>query len=108
VKEYKEDDDPINLKIPVTKEDHVVEGLMIELDVYENSTRTHKVNIGTEENPKFANNGDYWNEEIVEMIVDLLRKYHDLFPTTFSEMKGITREIREMKISLNPSVNLVK
>jgi len=32
------------------------------------------VNIGTKENPKFTNIGDYWNEEIVETIVDLLRK----------------------------------
>jgi hypothetical protein len=32
-KEDKEDDDLINLKIPVTKGDHVVEGLKIELDV---------------------------------------------------------------------------
>jgi hypothetical protein len=69
---------------------------------------THKVNIGTKENPKFTNIGDYWNEEIVETIVDLLCKYHDLFSTTFSEMKGITREVREMNISLNPFVNLIK
>jgi hypothetical protein len=42
------------------------------------------VNIGTKDNPKFTNIGDYWNEETVEKIVDLLREYQDLFPTTFS------------------------
>jgi hypothetical protein len=52
----------------------------------------HKVNIGTEDKPKFENIGDYWNEETVENIVDLLREYHDLFLTTFLEMKGIVGE----------------
>ena len=30
----------------------------------------------------------------------MLRQYNDLFPTTFTEMKGIARELREMKIPL--------
>ena len=50
------------------------------------------------EKPKFANIGDYWNDEIVEKIGDLLCEYHDLFPTTFSEMKGIAGELGTMKI----------
>ena len=40
-----------------------------------------KVNIGLPENPKFANIGDYWDEEIVRKIIDLLHEYQDLFPT---------------------------
>jgi hypothetical protein len=39
--------------------------------------------------PKFVNIGDYWNDETVEKIVDLLHEYQDLFLTMFSEMKGI-------------------
>jgi hypothetical protein len=46
--------------------------------MYEKPLRIHKVNIGTEENPKFVNIGDYWNEETIENIVDLLREYQDL------------------------------
>jgi hypothetical protein len=46
------------------------------------------VNIGIEEKPKFANIGDYWNDETMEKITDLLHEYQDIFPTTFSEMKG--------------------
>jgi hypothetical protein len=60
------------------------------------------VNIGTEDKPKFANIGDYWSEETIEKIVDLLCEYQDLFPTTFSEMKGIAGELGEMKIPLKP------
>jgi hypothetical protein len=43
-----------------------------------------KVNNGTEEKPKFTNIGDYWSEETIENIFDLLRNYQDMFPTTFS------------------------
>jgi len=49
-----------------------------------------------------ANIGDYWNNHIVERITELLREYNDLFPTTFSEMKGLTGDLGEMNIPLNP------
>jgi hypothetical protein len=52
-----------------------------------------KVNIGTKEKPKIANIGYYWDSETMEKITELLRKYSDLFPTTFSEMKGVGGEI---------------
>jgi hypothetical protein len=60
----------------------------------------NKVNIGTIENPKMASIGDYRDEQIVESITELLCEYNDLFPTTFTEMKGIEGELGEMKISL--------
>jgi hypothetical protein len=66
------------------------------------------VNIGTEEKPKFANIGDYWNDEIVEKIANLLCEYQDLFLKTFLEMKEITAELGEMKISLKLDAKLVR
>ena len=66
------------------------------------------MNIGTKDNPKFANIGDYWNEETVEKIVDLLCEYQNLFPTTFSKMKGIVGELGEMKIPLKTHANPMK
>ena len=39
---------------------------------------------------------------------DLLHKFHDLFPTNFSEMKGILGDLGEMKIPLNPDAKPVK
>jgi hypothetical protein len=48
-----------------------------------------KVNIGMEENPKFAQIWDYWSEETIEKVSDLMQEYQDLFTTYFSEMKGI-------------------
>jgi hypothetical protein len=48
-----------------------------------------KLNISTTNNPKMASIGDYWDEQTVERILELLREDNDLFPTTFIEMKGI-------------------
>ena len=61
-----------------------------------------KVNIQMEESPKFACVGDYWDEETIAKIMDLLHEVQDLFPTKVSEMKGILGDLGEMKILLNP------
>ena len=45
--------------------------------------KIRKVNIGSLENPKFGNIGDYWDEETVAKITDLFHEYQDLFPTNF-------------------------
>ena len=57
-----------------------------------------KVNIGSHENPKFANIGDYWDDETMGNIIDPLHEFQDLFPTKFSEMKGIVGHLGEMEI----------
>ena len=67
-----------------------------------------KVIIGSPKNPKLANIGDYWDEETVARITDLLHEYQDLFPTNFSEMKGIVGDPGEMKINLKPDAKPVK
>ena len=61
-----------------------------------------------EDNPKFSNIGDYWDEEIVAKIIDLLHEFHDLYLTNFREMKGIVGDLGEMKIPLKPDARLVK
>jgi hypothetical protein len=43
-----------------------------------------KVNIGIEENPKIVSIGDYWDNQTVERITELLCECSDLFPETFS------------------------
>ena len=52
--------------------------------------------------------GDYWDESTVESITKLLHKYSDLFPTTFTEMKGIAGELGEMKIPLRLEVRPIR
>jgi hypothetical protein len=38
--------------------------------------------------------GDYWDEQPMESITELLHEYNDLFPTTFTEMKGYSKSTR--------------
>jgi len=59
-----------------------------------------KVNIGSEDQPKFANIGDYWDEETVNKIKKILKEYQEVFPTKFYEMKGIIGDLRVMQIPL--------
>jgi hypothetical protein len=44
----------------------------------------------------------------MEKIIELPREYSDLFPTTFSDMKGVLGELGEMKIPLRPYAILVR
>jgi hypothetical protein len=54
------------------------------------------------DNPKMESIGDYWDEKTLERIIELLQKYSELFPTTFTEMKCIARELGDMKIPIKP------
>ena len=70
--------------------------------------KTRQVNIGSEEMPKYATIGDYWDEEMVSKVTELLHEYQDLFPMKFSEMKGILGDIGVIKIPLKADVKPVK
>ena len=96
------DDDPTNINILELECTCAVEGSDISSDQFLKPLKIKKVNIGLTENPKFANIGYYWDEETVMKITDLLHEYQDLFPTNFSEMKGIVGDLWEMKIPLRP------
>jgi hypothetical protein len=45
---------------------------------------------------------------IIDKISKLLHEYEDLFPTKFTDMKGIKGPMGEMKIPLKPDARLVK
>jgi hypothetical protein len=85
-----------------------VEGPPLESEVIASPIKVNKVNIGTVENPKMANIGDYWDEKIMESIIELLHEYNNLFPTTFTKMKGIVGELGEMKIPLRAKERPIK
>jgi len=51
------------------------------------------VNIGTKVEPKFSKIGDYWDDATVDKIAELLQEYQDLFPTNFSDLKGIIGDL---------------
>ena len=85
-----------------------MEGPPLESEVIVALIKVNKVNIGTVENPKMASNGDYWDEKIVQRITELLREDSDMFPTTFTKMKGIVGELGEMKIPLKSEAISIK
>ena len=108
--EPKEEDDLRNIKIQELKAYKEIQepNLSETILEYLKPMKTTKENIGTEENPKLDIIGYYWDEETISQIVDLLKEYQDLFPNSFSEMKGIERELGEMKIPLKSDVKPVK
>ena len=85
-----------------------MEGLGISSDQFLSPLKIKKVNIGSPENPKFANTGDYWDHDTVAKINDLLHEFHNLFPTSFLEIKGIVGDLGEMKMNLRPDGKSVK
>ena len=70
--------------------------------------KTRQVNIGTKAEPKFAKIGDYWDDAIVEEVAELLHEYQDLFPTKFSNLKGIICDLGVMNITLKLDVKPIK
>ena len=88
----------MHINIPESEGTHNVQGLELKVSDVAKPVKIKKVNIGTEEEPKFTSIGDYWDDETVESIVDLLRDYQDLFPTKFTEVKGILGEESRTKI----------
>jgi hypothetical protein len=103
-----EDDDPRNVNIAKTEGERDIEGLRVELPFIGQPIKNNKVNIGTEKAPNLANVGDYWDDATIDKITELLHEYQDLFPTKFTDMKGIKGPMGEMKIPLKPDVSLVK
>ena len=79
-----DDDDTLEINIPKSEGIRTVEGSHITTDQFLKPLKIKKVNIGSEENSKFANIRDYWDEEIVGKITDLLHEFQDMFHTKFS------------------------
>jgi len=55
--------------------------------------KTKQVNIEKEENPNYATLGNYWDDAMVEKVVELLQEYCNLFPTNMTELKGILGDL---------------
>jgi hypothetical protein len=93
-----EDDDPRKVNITETEGQRDIEGPGVELPFIGQPIKIKKVNIGTEQTPKLANVGDYWDAATIDKITELLHEYQDLFPTKFTDMKGIKGPMGEMRI----------
>ena len=106
--ELEDDDELQNINILETEGSRDIVAPYVPTDPMSQPLNIIKVNIGTEENPKFAIVWDYWDKQTMEKIIDLLHEFQDLFSTKFSEMKGILGDLGEMKILLKPDVKPVR
>ena len=70
-----EEEDPRNIDIIESKGYREVTGPELEIPDIMKPLKTKKVNIGSEKEPKFATIRDYWDEEIVNKITELLHEY---------------------------------
>ena len=95
-----EDDDPWDIHIPESVGSRALKEPNLSFEKFLNPLKIKKVNIGSPENPKIANIGDYGDDESVGKINDLLHKFQEMFSTKFTEMKGIVGDLGEMKILL--------
>ena len=67
-----DDDELLDVNIPELEGMGVVEGLSISSDQFLIPLKIKKVNIGSTDYPKFANIGDYWDDETIGNIIELL------------------------------------
>ena len=67
-----DEDETRNIKIIEIEGEREVEGPYLESEVFDAPIKVKKVNIGTTDNPKMTSIGDYWDEQIVERITELL------------------------------------
>ena len=52
--------------------------------------------------------GDYWSEEQMTEIVNLLKEFQDVFARDYKYLKGLVDEMGEMNIVIKPDAQLVK
>ena len=104
-----EDGDELwNINIPETEGSRDIAASDVPIDPMSEPLKIRKVNIGIEENPKFASVGDYWDEETMARIMNLLHEFQYLFLTKLLEMKGILGDLGEMKVPLKIDAKLVR
>ena len=85
-----------------------MEGPKLEVSEITKNVKLKKVNIGTISDLEIASIVDYWDDETVGHIVELLQEYQGLFPTKFTYMKGILGDLSVMRIPLKEGAKLVK
>lgn len=103
-----EEDDPRKIDIPKAEGQCNVEGPKIKNPNVIDPLKTSQENIRSNVEPKFANIGDYWDDDTVDKVAELLHEYQDLFPTKFLDLKVIVGDLGTMKITLKPDAKSVK
>jgi hypothetical protein len=95
LEDYEYLEEPRHLKFTESKGIRAVKDIIFDdiSSLYTKPLKLHKVNIGREEHPKMDSIGDYWHEQTMIEIQDLLQEYEDSFPMSFSELKWIKGDL---------------
>ena len=102
------DEDPRNITIPELEGEHTVSGPPLQTIDVTKALKLKEVNIGTEEKPNLAKIGDYQDNDTIGKVMELLMEWQGLSPMEFLELKGITRDLGVMHITLKPYVCPIK
>ena len=62
--------------------------------------KTKEIDISNDNRPKMEKIGDYWSEEQTTKMVDLLKEFQDVFARDYKDLKGLVKEMGEMKIDI--------
>ena len=85
----KDDDELQNINILETEGSRDVAASEVSTNPMTQPLNIKKFNIGTKENPKFTSVGDYWDEETMANIADILHEFQDLFPKILRDERDI-------------------
>ena len=77
------DEDPSIVTIPESEGERAVAGPPLHIVDVMKPLKLREVNIGMEEQPKLAKIGNYWDDDTVGNVAELLTEYQDLFSTVF-------------------------
>ena len=75
-----EDENPWNINISEYEGSRAVVGPPLECPEITAKLKIKKVNIGSEATLKLTSIGDYWDDENIGQVADLLQEYHDCSP----------------------------
>jgi len=51
---------------------------------------------------------DYWDDIVVAQVTEIVSEFEDIFPRTFTDLKGIKEEADAMKIQLKEGIKPIK
>ena len=67
-----------------------------------------EVDISNDDRPTMENIREYWTKQQTTDITSLLKEYKYMFARDYKYLKGLVKEIGEMKIDINSNAKPVK
>ena len=72
------------------------------------NVKTIEIDISNDKRPKMARIDNCWSEEQTTKIVNLLKEFQDVFARDYKDLKGLVKEMGEIKIDIKPEARPIK